>query len=161
LWLILILSAFIPLPERAPVLIAGIVAALLSVAIEAFVRYFSKRGGQGHGLALFIYLNVLDSAFSLDGVVGAFALTFSLPLIVAGLGIGALYVRTLTLYLVEHRVLESLRYIEHGAYWAIFGLALSMLANLFLAIPEIVTGTIGALFMVAAYASSVRLRPKG
>jgi len=159
LWVVLIVSGFIALPERAAVLIAGIAAVLLSVAIEAFVRYFSKMGGgtRSHGFFLFVYLNILDSAFSLDGVAGAFALTFSLPLIVVGLGIGAYFVRTLTVYLVEHRVLESLRYIEHGAYWAIFGLAFSMFVNLFLSVPEIVTGTAGAAFMLAAYVSSVRV----
>lgn len=160
LWLILGVSFFVPAALQSTVLIAGSVAVILSVGLEALERFFSVKEGHAvsQGLALFIYLEILDTAFSLDGVVGAFALTFSLPLIILGLGVGAYFVRTLTSYLVEHRILETLRYIEHGAYWAIFGLALAMFGNLFLSVPEIITGTIGAVFMCSAYYSSLRAR---
>ena len=108
------------------------------------------------GLALFIYLNILDSAFSLDGVIGAFALTTNLLIIVVGLGIGAYFVRALTLYFVEQKTLTELVYLEHGAHWAILGLAIAMLANLVVHVPEVVTGLIGLCFVALSYRSSLK-----
>ena len=105
---------------------------------------------------LFVYLNVLDAAFSLDGVVGAFAITSSLPIIIAGLGIGAIFVRAFTVALVRAKTLDTLIYLEHGAHWAIFGLALAMLTTIFVHVPEAVTGLIGLVFIVLAYISSRR-----
>jgi hypothetical protein len=110
------------------------------------------------GAALFIYLNVLDSAFSLDGVVGAFAVTNSLPVIIAGLGIGALFVRTFTIALVRAKTLSTLVYLEHGAHWAIFGLALAMIAGIFVDVPETVTGLVGFVFVGLSYLSSRKAR---
>ena len=112
------------------------------------------------GLALFIYLNVLDSAFSLDGVVGAFAITTNLLIIIAGLGVGALFVRAATVYLVRSRTLEALPYLEHGAHWAILGLAGVMFASLFVHVPEPITGLIGLGFILASYVSSRRFMRK-
>lgn len=159
--LLLSIAAFFAAPEaREVIFIAGVAGVMLSVAIDNLMRRFSMPSVDiaARSLGLFIYLELFDSAFSLDGVVGAFALTTAIPLIVIGLGIGAYFVRSLTLYLTEHRILDSLVFIEHGAYWAIFGLALSMLVGLVITVPEFVTGTVGALFMVAAYLSSVRAR---
>lgn len=111
------------------------------------------------GLVMFLYLNLLDTAFSLDGVIGAFALTTSLPVIVVGLGIGAYFVRSLTVYLVHKQTLRSLVYLEHGAHWAIFGLAVSMFASLLIHVPEAVTASIGLGFIILAYFSSRRSLP--
>jgi len=47
------------------------------------------------------YLEVLDSTFSIDGVIGAFAFTFSIPLILLGNGLGALVLRKLTVSNIE------------------------------------------------------------
>ena len=110
------------------------------------------------GLTLFIYLNILDSAFSLDGVIGAFALTKNLIIIMVGLGIGAYFVRAITLYFVKHNTLTELKYLEHGAHWAILGLAIAMLANLVIHVPEVVTGLIGLCFVLVAYHSSRKER---
>ena len=153
-----VVAALLAVSEaRSAILLAGVIGIVLSVGIESVMRALSVRGkGVAAGIGLFIYLNVLDSAFSLDGVVGAFALTTSIPFIVIGLGIGAYFVRSLTLYLTEHKVLDSLVFIEHGAYWAIFGLALSMFVGLVVEVPAFVTGLVGLLFMIAAYVSSVR-----
>ena len=158
------LSFLVPGDVRAMVLTAGIIGMILFIAMEGIVSAFSietkgqeKASAAGQGLALFIYLNILDSAFSLDGVVGAFALTSSILAIVVGLGVGAYFVRSLTVYLVEKRSLESLLYLEHGAHWAIFGLAASMFTSLLIPVPEIITGTIGMAFVLAAYYSSLRL----
>ena len=76
----------------------------------------------------FIYLELLDASFSLDGVIGAFALSTNLLIIALGLGIGAYFVRSITIYLYESGTLTHYRYLEHGAFWAIIALALMMFA---------------------------------
>jgi hypothetical protein len=144
--------------DQAAVLVSGIVGLILFVVMEGLAGSLSieSEGIAKSGLALFIYLNVLDSAFSLDGVVGAFALTTNLLIIVVGLGIGAYFVRALTLYFVQQKTLTELVYLEHGAHWAILGLAVAMLANLVVHVPEVVTGLIGLVFVAFSYRSSLK-----
>lgn len=150
-------SYFVPLEAQATVLVAGIVGIVLFIIMEGVTNAFSVGAGEvaTQSVAMFIYLEVLDAAFSLDGVIGAFALTSSIPIIAVGLGIGAFFVRSLTVYMVKERTLDTLKFLEHGAHWAIFGLAISMFASLLFEVPELVTGTIGIVFVVAAYWSSV------
>jgi hypothetical protein len=145
---------------RMQVLVGGIVGIILFIFMQGLAGVFSRnvQAATASGLALFLYLNVLDSAFSLDSVVGAFALTTAIPIIVVGLGIGAWFVRSLTIYFVEKKTLDTLIYLEHGAHWAIFGLAASMFAGLIWEVPEIITGGIGLAFVSAAYWSSLKLR---
>lgn len=142
--------------DQAEVLVAGILGLVLFVVIEGLAGSLSiEAGGVARsGLALFMYLEILDVAFSLDGVIGAFALTTNLLIIVVGLGIGAFFVRALTLYFVQQKTLTELVYLEHGAHWAILGLAAAMLTNLVVHVPEVVTGLIGLCFVVLSYRSS-------
>lgn len=149
--------------DTATVLIAGIVGLVLFILMEGIAGSLSIESGAvaTQGMTLFIYLNILDSAFSLDGVIGAFALTTNLLIIVVGLGIGAYFVRSLTLYFVERKTLTQLVYLEHGAHWAILGLAVAMLANLVVHVPEVITGLIGLFFVLLSYRSSVREMRKG
>ena len=79
---------------------------------------------------LFLYLEVLDASFSFDGVIGAFAITSNILIIAAGLGIGAMYVRSLTVYLVRKGTLSEYVYLEHGAHWAIGSLAVVLLLTI-------------------------------
>ena len=156
---VLLLCAFL-LPAEAPaILISGLIGAVLFIVIEGIAQSFQTETSAGvavGGAALFVYLNILDSAFSLDGVVGAFAITSNLPVIIAGLGIGAIFVRGFTVALVRAHTLDNLPYLEHGAHYAIFGLALSMLVGIFIHVPEAITGLIGLVFIVFAYISSRR-----
>lgn len=144
--------------DQASVLVAGIIGLVLFVLMEGLAGSLSLESGDvaKSGLALFIYLNILDSAFSLDGVIGAFALTTNLLIIVVGLGIGAYFVRALTLYFVEQKTLTELVYLEHGAHWAILGLSIAMLANLVVHVPEVVTGLVGLCFVALSYRSSLK-----
>jgi hypothetical protein len=155
-----VLSFFLPAAHQSGVLIAGIVGVILFIFVQGIGNAFSveSRGVASRSVALFVYLNVLDSAFSLDGVVGAFALTNQIIIIVAGLGIGAFFVRTLTVYLVRKRTLETLVYLEHGAHWAIFGLATMMLAGLLIHIPEAIVACVGLVLVGASYIASIRQR---
>jgi hypothetical protein len=107
-------------------------------------------------LFLFLYLEVLDASFSFDGVIGAFAITDNIYIIAAGLGIGAMYIRSLTVYLVRKGTLSEYVYLEHGAHWAIGVLAVILLVSIGHEIPEVVTGLIGVGFIGAAFISSLR-----
>ncbi|GAA2227365.1 MULTISPECIES: DUF475 domain-containing protein [Kitasatospora] len=104
---------------------------------------------------LFLYLEVLDASFSFDGVVGAFAISQDIFMITLGLGIGAMYIRSLTVFLVRKGTLDDYVYLEHGAHYAIGALALILLASIKYHIPEIVTGLIGVAFIGAALVSSM------
>ena len=95
------------------------------------------------GLASFLYLEVLDASFSLDGVIGAFALSNNLLIIAAGLGIGAFFVRSFTLYMLKAGTLQAYRYLEHGAFYAVIALAIMMLIGSIIHLPEVVIGGIG------------------
>lgn len=156
------ISFIVPAAASATVLVGGITGVILFIVMQGITSAFSVEAKETatQSFALFMYLEVLDAAFSLDGVIGAFALTSSIPIIAVGLGIGAFFVRSLTVYMVRERTLDTLKYLEHGAHWAIFGLAVSMFVSLLTEVPEFVTGTIGIVFVLAAYWSSVRLQPK-
>jgi hypothetical protein len=108
------------------------------------------------GFSTFLYLEVLDASFSFDGVIGAFAISSNVLVIAAGLGIGALFVRSMTVYLVRQGTLGEYRYLEHGAHWAIGALAAILLLELKFHIPEAITGLLGLAFIVAALVSSIR-----
>ena len=108
------------------------------------------------GFGAFLYLEVLDASFSFDGVIGAFALTNNLIIIAIGLGIGAMFVRSMTIFLVRRGTMSEYRYLEHGAFYAILALAVIMYVNTFSHIPEVITGLIGAVLIGIAFWSSVR-----
>ncbi|HET6878159.1 MAG TPA: DUF475 domain-containing protein [Jatrophihabitans sp.] len=104
---------------------------------------------------LFLYLEVLDASFSFDGVIGAFAITSDPIIIAIGLGIGAMFIRSLTVFLVRKGTLAEYVYLEHGALWAIGALAVILLITIEYEVPEVVTGLIGVAFIGAALVSSI------
>ncbi len=108
------------------------------------------------GLIGFIYLEVLDASFSFDGVIAAFAISTDIVVIMVGLGVGALFVRSLTIYFVERKTLAKLVYLEHGAYYAIGCLAVIMLLKNFLHIPEWISGSVGLLLIAIALIASLQ-----
>jgi len=108
------------------------------------------------GFFLFLYLEVLDASFSFDGVIGAFAITADPIIIALGLGfIGAMFVRSITIYLVRKGTLADYVYLEHGAHWAIGALAVILLYSIGTHVPEVITGLIGVALIGAAFVSSV------
>lgn len=110
-----------------------------------------------NGLMGFIYLEILDASFSFDGVIGAFAISTNIIIIMIGLGIGAMFVRSLTLFLVAHKTLSRFCFLEHGAHYAIGFLAIVMFFKIFLHVPEWLTGLVGIGFIIVAAIHS-RLR---
>jgi uncharacterized protein len=144
--------------DQASILVAGFIGLLLFILMEGIGGSLSLDSNQAamSGLVLFLYLNVLDSAFSLDGVVGAFALSTNLLIIVTGLGIGAYFVRSFTVFMVARKTLTHLVYLEQGAHWAILGLSIAMLANLVIHVPEVITGLVGLVCVSFAYRASIK-----
>jgi hypothetical protein len=112
-------------------------------------------GAKG-GLGAFLYLEVLDASFSFDGVIGAFALSKNLFVIAIGLGIGAMYVRSMTIMLVEKGTLAQYRFLEHGAFYAILILSVIMYVQSFFHIPEVITGLGGAALIGVSLWSSIK-----
>ncbi|AMW13783.1 hypothetical protein A4E84_32315 [Streptomyces qaidamensis] len=105
---------------------------------------------------LFLYLEVLDASFSFDGVIGAFAITNHIFWMALGLGIGAMYVRSLTVFLVREGTLDDYVYLQHGAHYAIGALAVILLVTIQHEISEIITGLVGVFLIAASFLSSVR-----
>lgn len=91
--------------------------------------------GNRSDISKILYLEVIDATFSIDGVLGAFAFTLSVPLILLGNGIGALVVRQLTLGNIER--VKKYVYLKNGAMYSVLGLGLVMLLDGFsVHIPE-------------------------
>lgn len=136
--------------EQVSFWISGAMGLITYVAVDGFGSVMSTNEVQRDGtmmaaksgLASFLYLEVLDASFSFDGVIGAFALTNNFFIIAIGLGIGAMFVRSLTIMLVEKDTLEQFKYLESAAFWAIGALATIMFLGAFIHISEIVTGLI-------------------
>jgi len=118
------------------------------------------KGAARGGLGAFLYLEVLDASFSFDGVIGAFALSQNLFVIAIGLGIGAMYVRSMTIMLVEKNTLVEYRYLEHGAFYAIIALSMVMFMQSLVRIPEVITGLGGAVLIGVSLWSSIRWNRK-
>jgi len=152
-------------PERKlSVLVAGIVGVIVYVGVGWFSGLLEEEESdpavgklisQG-SIGGFLYLEVLDASFSFDGVIGAFAITNDVVLIMLGLAIGAMFVRSLTVFLVHKGTLEEFVYLEHGAHYAIGILALIMFASVEYEIPEWFTGLSGIVFILVSLWSSVR-----
>jgi hypothetical protein len=157
----LMASAEFLAPEPGTVMTAGglgLVAYLLVNGLGSLFGGADVRAGVAAtgraGLFLFLYLEVLDASFSFDGVIGAFAITQDIFVIAAGLGVGAMYIRSITTLLVRKGTLARYVYLEHGAHWAIGALALILLVSIRYEVPEVVTGLIGVVFIAAATMSS-------
>ena len=124
-----------------------------SVSKRDTARLIGLAGKAAFGV--FLYLEVLDATFSFDGVIGAFAITSDPIIIAIGLGIGAMYIRSLTVFLVRKGTLSEYVYLEHGALWAIGALAILLFITISYEVPEVVTGLIGVGFIGAAFLSSL------
>ncbi len=157
---------FISQEAKVSVIISGMAGIITFLAIDGIAHFLEKHeemrnahcaveGVKCAGLISFIYLELIDASFSLDGVLGAFALSNDVLIITIGLAIGAMFVRSLTILLVEKKTLAQFLYLEHGAHWAIGALAVLMLVSTVKEVPEVVTGLVGLVFIVAALISSI------
>ena len=165
------LQHYLPInPEqKATVLLSGISGLVLYVIVDSLGSFFFETEEEGEaivttakrsGIMGFIYLEILDASFSFDGVIGAFAITRDVVIIMLGLAIGAMFVRSLTVYLVNKGTLDEYVFLEHGAHYAIGVLALIMFYSIYAEVPELFTGLIGVAFIVAAVISSLIYKSK-
>lgn len=161
--IILLLYLFI---DEASVIISGISGIVLFLLINSLSSFIDNDNGSNkvvmkEGIVSFIYLEVLDASFSFDGVIGSFAITNNIFIIMLGLGVGAFAVRAITIMLVDKGTIQEFKYLEHGAFWAILALSIIMIISTFShSIPEWLTGIIGIVFILAALKSSVKHNKK-
>jgi len=166
LGLLMLIQNWLPEAMRLETLVAGVAGVILFVIVgsldalfedeeegEEFVATVKKAG-----MMSFLYLEVLDASFSFDGVIGAFAITQDVVIIMLGLAIGAMFVRSLTVYLVRQGTLDEYVFLEHGAHYAIGVLAGIMLMSITRHIPEVVTGLVGAALIGLSVISSIRYK---
>jgi hypothetical protein len=153
--------------QKMVVLMAGLWGILIYVGVDAISSFLEKEDESGGnvgdmvkrgGIGAFLYLEVLDASFSFDGVIGAFAITTDVVIIMLGLAIGAMFVRSMTVFLVHKGTLDEFVYLEHGAHYAIGILAVIMLASMKFHIPELFTGLVGVAFIAASLWSSIRYK---
>lgn len=150
---------------RQSVFTSGVCGIITYLGIDGLAEWLEKRQEERvkkcadavkcSGLVGFLYLELIDASFSLDGVLGAFALSQDIIIITIGLFIGAMFVRSLTIMLVEKKTLAQYLYLEHGAHWAIGTLAILMFVSTFHEVPEVITGTLGLIFILSALVSSI------
>lgn len=151
--------------QSAFVIFSGLAGIIIYLLVDGFTHWLEQKEDEstkqfatvvkGSGFVGFLYLEMIDASFSLDGVLGAFALSSDIVIITIGLAIGAMFVRSLTVMLVEKKTLSKYLYLEHGAHWAIGALAVIMFISCFHEVPEVVTGLIGLVFILSALISSV------
>ncbi|MFM7236182.1 MAG: DUF475 domain-containing protein [Cyanobium sp.] len=167
--LLLGLVALLPGERHGEVMVAGVLGLVLQLLSTSLAEAFGDeeqagaRLAAGGGLASLLYLELLDASFSLDGTIGAFAITSNLALIMTGLGLGALFIRSLTLLISREKALDQLIFLEHGAHYAIGALGGLMLVSIWLRehhshLPEWVTGLIGLVFLALSLGDSLRHR---
>jgi len=152
--------------QKLIVLVSGLWGVLVYVGVDALSSFLEKEDEGSNvgdmvkrgGIGGFLYLEVLDASFSFDGVIGAFAITNDVVIIMLGLAIGAMFVRSMTVFLVKKGTLDEFVYLEHGAHYAIGILAVIMLVSMKYHVPELFTGLIGVAFILASLWSSIRHR---
>ena len=161
---LMILQNFILEEQKVAVLMAGFTGIVLYLVIDSISnlleciaeRKAAMMGGAAKiGFIGFLYLELIDASFSLDGVLGAFAISKDIIIISIGLAIGAMFVRSLTIFMVDMKTLKQYRFLEHGAHWAIGFLAIIMYISTRMEIPEVITGGTGLIIVTAAFISSI------
>ena len=117
--------------------VVGSTAFFITHGFKQNAELAEKQLMHGHlsDVSKILYLEVIDTTFSIDGVLGAFAFTLSVPLILLGNGIGALVVRQLTLGNIER--IKKYAYLKNGAMYSVLVLGIVMLCDSFgIHIPE-------------------------
>lgn len=142
--------------DRNPMLAFGAtVGSTAFFVTHGFKRYAEEQeqrllSGEGRlsDIGKILYLEVIDMTFSIDGIVGAFAFTLSVPLILLGNGIGAVVVRELTYFGVQR--IKKYVYLKNGAMYSILVLGIVMLAHGFgVQVPEWLSPL--AMFFIVGY----------
>lgn len=159
---LMVVTHYVDAAEQLSFMMAGIAGLVTYTLAESFGTLVGGDEGDDTGMRIvkegmmgLLYLELLDASFSFDGVMGAFAVSDNILIITLGLGIGAMFVRSMTLHLVETGKLAEYRYLEHGAFWAIGALAAITFIGVKHEVPDVVTGFIGAGLIGIALISSI------
>lgn len=162
--LLLTLIVWFALAMNPLMAFGAVVGSTAFFIIYGFREYAEKgeknlmKAGSMSDIAKIAYLEVLDATFSIDGVIGAFAFTFSVPLILLGNGLGAIVLRQLTVANIDR--IKNYKYLKNGAMYSILFLGLIMLLESFGAripawvSPIITFSTVGYFF----YKSKLELK---
>jgi hypothetical protein len=157
--ILLTTTQLIPVADRLETLVAGLSGMMIYMFVESASGAVDTGGAldavRCAGVMGFLYLELLDASFSFDGVIGAFAVTRDITLIAIGLGIGAMFVRSMTISLVRTGTLKAYVFLEHGAHYSIGTLAILMLISINVDVPQMVTGLIGVVLISLALITSV------
>ncbi|GBF23475.1 hypothetical protein tpqmel_0879 [Candidatus Gastranaerophilus sp. (ex Termes propinquus)] len=155
-------ASIVPGKERFDVVVAGLFGIVLFLIVRGLCSLLEKsqaeklkQGAASGGFMMFLYLEIIDASFSLDGVLGAFAISKDIVVIAIGLAVGAMFVRSLTILLVKKKTLNEYIYLTSGAHYAILALAVIMFMSITLHISEIITGCIGLFFVGSAFVASL------
>ena len=174
---------FVNEAERMHIIISGITGILAYILIKQLCSLLEKKqkglisdgdtaygnnnitkditnGAAKGGFMMFMYLELIDASFSLDGVLGSFAISKDIVIITIGLAIGAMFVRSLTLVMVEMHTLKRYPYLSSGAHYAILTLSIIMFISTFYEVPEIITGTLGLIFVGSSFFASINENKK-
>lgn len=157
--------------DQASYLISSVCGIIIYLLVDGFTNFIEPEEEQGQqsiktlaysGIISFIYLEVLDASFSLDGVIGAFAITQDIVIILLGLTIGSFFVRSLTMFMVDKKALQQLAFLEHGAFWSVGILAAFMLFESKFEISEIliVSVTVSVLILSVVHSYMLKKREK-
>lgn len=161
------------LPEARSFFYAGLAGLISYVLVESlemltdFIEKKQQRANAGKAVVInslkmaipaLLYLEVVDASMSFDGVMGAFALSSNIFVIMAGLGIGAFWVRSLTLVAIKEGTLAEFRYLENGAFWAIGTLSILLFVSTKVELPDWFVGLLSAGIIGASVLSSIRAR---
>lgn len=167
---VIICLAFVPANDHKSVtLVAGGVGIIVYTIMHLLIRLFESlkvKNDEKNGIKVaavqtgmaaffsFLYLEMLDASFSFDSVIGAFAVTDDVILIALGLGVGAIWVRSLTVFMVRNGTLNTYKYLEHGAHYTVFVLSVVLLFGIFWHVPEALAGIVGIGLIISAIIAS-------
>lgn len=172
--IVLVVYANINADHTVDILISGLIGLIAFLSIDALASLFEKEDEEGEsnggeamvgvvakgGFLGFMYLEFIDASFSMDSLGAGISISSNVLILLLGLSVGAIYVRSMTIYLVNAGSLNTYRYLESGAMWAIGALAFILFTSIQFHIPELFTGAIGIAFVGSAFLASVLANKK-
>lgn len=157
-------------PEHTlDILTSGSIGLIAFLAIDGLSSLFEKEDEEGNsngggaivkktgkaGFLGFMYIEFIDASFSMDSLGAGLAITSNIVILMIGLGVGALYVRSMTIYFVHSGSLNLYRYLESGAMWAIGALAFILFYSINHHVSEFVTGSVGMIIIGSSFIHSL------
>lgn len=158
---ILIISTFLDSTQQVGFIVAGLIGLIVYIIVDALGSVVSDEEALGsniikQGAMGFLYLEMLDMSFSLDSIFAGLAITTNILFLMLGLGVGAFFVRSMTIHMVEAGTLKQLKYLEHSAFYSIMILSVILFMSAIVHVPEVFTGLVGAVLIGCGVYSSYK-----